>query len=153
MFGCARPGARVGHQHVGFEAEELRGQIGKTSIVPLGPSELDREILALDVAEIAKPSSKRLDLRRIAGRRGGTEEPDPVHFARRLRLAGERTPDYAHGDNGAEESAKHNHRGSPDRASPWEGVKACTKGFLDCNRAVNLVAGHATSERHTPLTE
>jgi hypothetical protein len=82
-------GRGVRHQHVGLRPNQLDRQFGQTRIVPLGPPELDDDILAFDVAEIPKPCAERFDLAGVAGRRGGAEEPDPVHLTRRLRLGGE----------------------------------------------------------------
>jgi hypothetical protein len=90
--------------------ERARRPIRKTFVFPPGPSELDDEVLALDVAEIAKPSPKRFHLTRIARRRGGAEEGDPLHLPRlRLRLCGERRKNEA--ENDREPDQPHGHLG------------------------------------------
>ena len=48
-------GHAVSHQHVGLQPNELGGQFGKTFVLPLGPPELDDEVLALGIAETRSP--------------------------------------------------------------------------------------------------
>ena len=80
----------------------------KLGIVALGPSEFDDQRLALDVTKIAKPSTKRSDLTRIARQRSGTQESDPVCPPCLLALSGER-PGEEHRTRACEERAPVDH--------------------------------------------
>ena len=59
-----RPSRRpvLGHDNVNPETNKLGGQFGQPIEVPIGPSELDDDVLALEVAKVAQPRPQRFDL-------------------------------------------------------------------------------------------
>ena len=48
------PGTAVGHDDVDLEPHQLGRELGKPVVLALRPAELDDEVLALDVAELAQ---------------------------------------------------------------------------------------------------
>ena len=57
-LGGAGRGWRVRHQNVWLEPNQLDGQLREACVLPLRPSEVDHDVLALDVAQAAKPFSE-----------------------------------------------------------------------------------------------
>ena len=62
------------------------GQGREPIIVAVGPSILDPDVAALDVAVIPQPEPERLDQRRVSRRRRATEKADHPRLPGRLRL-------------------------------------------------------------------
>jgi len=58
-------------EDVHAETNQLRGEPGKALGAPLGPADLDGDVLAFDVTELAQSSPKGLQVREAVGGRGG----------------------------------------------------------------------------------
>src|SRR4029077_15866993 len=78
-----------------LEGNEFRDERWESLVRSFGPAVLDSEIPALDVATLAKPLAERPDEVSLQSLGGVTEEPDPVHLPRPLRLGGERRGEEA----------------------------------------------------------
>src|SRR5437667_4539953 len=76
----------MNQQEVRFESDQFRREVGKAIISSLGPSVLDDDILSLHIAEVTKPAPECFELRRVAGRGGGPQEPYAGNFPRLLRF-------------------------------------------------------------------
>ena len=81
-LGSRRP---VGYNNVDLEPDQLRRQRGKAIVPALRPPVLDDDILALHVAEVAKPLAERLQLAPVSGSRGGSQQTDPGNLCHPLR--------------------------------------------------------------------
>ena len=64
----------------------LRVKNGKPVGPPLRPTVIDKNVLALHVAELAQPLPKRVKEGTAGGRCEGTQVTYPWHFLRLLRL-------------------------------------------------------------------
>jgi hypothetical protein len=79
----------VGHDDVDIEPHQFRRQ-GRQLVIPcLGPSELDHNILAFGVAEVAQPGAKGSNARGMPRRGDKTQIPD-IGDLRPLRARRER---------------------------------------------------------------
>ncbi len=87
--GIERCPAGVDNNDVNLEADQLGREVGEPLGPPLGISALDRDVLAFDVAELAKSLLECLDEWRDSGR-GTAEESDLPDLHGLLRLDGER---------------------------------------------------------------
>jgi hypothetical protein len=75
----------VGHNDVDIEPHQFRRQ-GRQLIIPsLGPAELDHNILAFGVAEVAQPGAKGSNARGMPRRGDKTQIPDMGDFRPLLR--------------------------------------------------------------------
>jgi hypothetical protein len=61
--------------------------------LPLRPSELDGDVLAVNIAQIAKLLSEHINVVRLQGRRGNAEIADTGPFSRLLRSRHQRPRD------------------------------------------------------------
>ena len=59
---CRREAA-AGHDHVDLAAGEVCGQCGQPIIVSLRPAVFDRDVMALDIAGVAKTLAERIHIR------------------------------------------------------------------------------------------
>src|SRR5262249_61044584 len=101
-----RLGRLLGRQHrwrrhggydVHLEADQLGREVGEPLVLPLRPSVLHDDVLALDIAQVAQPLLEGLAIC-TANKRGARTEPaDPVYLSRRRRLGGERRHEEAEG--------------------------------------------------------
>src|SRR5215469_17253097 len=64
--------------------DELRGELGQSIVVPIGPAELDEDVSAFDVPEIPKSGAKCLGTRRMADGGGQAEKSYARSLARGL---------------------------------------------------------------------
>ena len=87
-----------GHDQVGTEPDELVREFGHPLGAPLGRPELDGEVSAFDIAELAEPLFEGRVLRG-GTRAGGGENADPVNFLLLSGGAG-RCRDEAEGHSG-----------------------------------------------------
>jgi hypothetical protein len=86
-----------------LEPDQFVHELGKPLWLPLGPPDLQREVLAFHVAELAQSLAERLqEWIRSRRRMAGTEPTDPVHIHRRLGVAGVRRHEKAE-DQGNEQ--------------------------------------------------
>jgi hypothetical protein len=99
-----RPGRILGRQgrcrgyrndDVNLQAHQFVHEVGKPLVLPFRISVLDRDVLAFDVTEFAQALAERVRHISIRGPRGASQEPDPVHLPRRLRLGGQRYSEEA----------------------------------------------------------
>ena len=76
LLGRKGAGRRVGHDDINIEPRQFRRQRRQPVILALGPAELDHNILAFDVAEVAQPGAKGSNARGMPGRGDKTQIPD-----------------------------------------------------------------------------
>src|SRR6185436_9749853 len=67
---------RMGHDHVGLRADEVRREIGKPLVSAFSPPELDDEVPALLVTKGTKAFAQRADASRVPGFGGRTQKAD-----------------------------------------------------------------------------
>ena len=82
------PGVPWVSNDVDLEPDQLRRQRGKAIVPALRPPVLDDDVLALHVAEVAKPLTERLELARVSESGGGSQKPDPGGLGHLLRVSG-----------------------------------------------------------------
>jgi len=99
----------VGHDDVDIKPNQFRRQ-GRQLVIPsLGPAELDHNILAFGVAEVAQPLTECRSVRLSRGCRFRREQDtDARHSPGRLRLSGERRGEEA-ASKGADEGSPVDH--------------------------------------------
>ena len=81
--------APVGQDHVDVEADQLSRELGETLSPAFRGSDVDGDILALDVRELAQPLAERVEVRRGQCHGGGRNVADSEH-PRGFRRAAER---------------------------------------------------------------
>ena len=97
----------VGHEEVDLETNQLGGQVREPTVLFIGPAELNDDVLALYVTEVAKLQSKCLYPARPAGREVGAQEPDPRDVSRLLGLGCDRPGEEAASNSRDEGPAIH----------------------------------------------
>jgi len=88
-FAARVAGSVRGYDDIHVETDQFGREAGEPVELSLGVPEVDREVLALDVAELAQSPLKSLIERRDPGGRG-RQHTDPPHPSLLLRLGGER---------------------------------------------------------------
>src|SRR5215469_10155080 len=78
------------HDDIRLDANQLGRQICEAIVVPLRPSILDGDVLALDVAEFTELLTECVEDLALQGWRGGAEVTDPRSHSRLLRARRER---------------------------------------------------------------
>jgi len=70
--------------------DQFGRQIWESIILPLRPSVLNGDVLAVNMAYFAELLSEGFNVVGLQGRRGNAEVTDPGHFSRPLRARGKR---------------------------------------------------------------
>src|SRR5262245_6402453 len=52
------PRGRVGHEEVDLETNQFGREFCQSDVISFGPAKVDEDVVALNVAEVAQPSSK-----------------------------------------------------------------------------------------------
>src|SRR5215831_8871147 len=104
-------GRRVRDDELNPEADQVGDKPRKTVGLAFGPSRFDAEILALDVASLAKPTVELLHESSVCLGRANGEEANPADVTRRLRLAEARRENQSHNENDREPDPPHTHLG------------------------------------------
>src|SRR6516162_1406362 len=104
-------GRRVRDDELNPEADQVGDKPRKTVGLALGPSIFDVEILALDVASLAKPTVKLLYESSVRLGRANGEEANPADVTRRLRLGESRCESQSHNESEREPDPPHGHLG------------------------------------------
>ena len=90
ILGDEGPRCPIGHDDVDFETNQLGRQTRELIVLFLGPAELNGDVLALDVAQVAKAGPKCRDPPCPRGSKCGTEESNPSNLRRLLRVSNKR---------------------------------------------------------------
>ena len=106
-LGHKRPRYRMGHDDVNLEANQLGRQIGEPIALPLRPSVLNDNVLALHVAEVTQARPQCIYPARETGSGLGTQEPNPRDLRRLLRIDGERRYENAQGEDDDNDEPEH----------------------------------------------
>lgn len=77
------------HDHVDVRGDQFGDESGKPLIGAFGPSILDEDVLALDVAEVTQPLAEGSDEVGLQGRSRVAKEADPRELAYVLRGGGQ----------------------------------------------------------------
>ena len=99
------------HDDVDLETDQLGCKMSESFSPHLSGGEDEGDVLPLDIAELAQPSTECLPEMRTLGDRGGRKDTDPRDFSRRLRLGGERHKNEAESENDREPDQPHGHLG------------------------------------------
>src|SRR5262245_28274983 len=110
LGGSGRDGAG-GHDHVDLETDQLGGEVGQAMRFCLRETVDDADLLPLDVAEVAQPTTEGFHPRQV-GR--NAEDADPAYLPRLLRLGKE----WAEHDGGDEKQCGHGERERPGSPAP-----------------------------------
>src|SRR5215471_10303563 len=98
--------ARGGNE-VHLQTDEFGGERREAIRFPLGEPNFKGDVLALNPAEVAEPTSERLEVRLVTFCRPLVEISDAPHLARLLRLGSERRGEDTRGNRGNECPALH----------------------------------------------
>ena len=88
-----------------LEPDQFSGEGRKLTVLAIRPPVLDDDILALNVPEVAESLPHRLELTRVAGSGGDSEDPAARNFSRRGLRAGAKRRANENEDDGEQPEA------------------------------------------------